>query len=639
MKVRHLIASFLIASALSVLAAQPAWGKDKWIKLTTRNFNIVSNADESDSRELALKLEQFRLVFSQLFSTRAADSVPVTVMVFRSDGAFTPFKPLYNGKPANLAGYFQPGRDENVIALNIAGNELRPMAVIFHEYTHLLTSFAAREWPAWLKEGVAELYSTFAVKKNEVTLGAPVSSHVYLLRDNRVMPLASLFEVARGSPEYNEGKKQGVFYAQSWALTHYLMFGDKMARQQQLVKFVDLLMSGTSAERAFAEAFKTDYASMEKELRRYVGRDSYSVATLTLTSTQVDGQIDVRPLADAEVQFYLGNLLFRTRRADEAETYFKRAAELDPNLARPHEGLGFLAMQRDKFAEAKEQFKQAAALGSKNHLAHYYYAEALQREALQGSGGRGLNPELARTIVDELKESIKLMPSFAYSYNLLGYVRLATGENLEEGAQMAGHALKLEPQNKHFALALAQIQMRLQDYVAAKKTLEPLLAGDDDSAVKSSATSMMTLIESYTRPVADSRAESETTSTSAEASTAPKLIRKGADGEGETTGARDVGGADPNSRPTLKLEGVETIGGMLSVIECDNGMVLALRTGEKLLRYSVSDVAKLQFFSQDPDFKGNIGCGPINLRAYIYFKPLSGQTSFAGDAVAVELIK
>jgi hypothetical protein len=68
-------------------------------------------------------------------------------------------------------------------------------------------------------------------------------------------------------------------------------------------------------------------------------------------------------------------------------------------------------------------------------------------------------------------------------------------------------------------------------------------------------------------------------------------------------------------------------------------MVLAFRTREKLLRYTVSDVANLQFVSQDPEFKGNIGCGPINLKAYLYFKPAAGQTRFAGDAVAVEFVK
>ena len=68
-------------------------------------------------------------------------------------------------------------------------------------------------------------------------------------------------------------------------------------------------------------------------------------------------------------------------------------------------------------------------------------------------------------------------------------------------------------------------------------------------------------------------------------------------------------------------------------------MTLVLRTRDKVLRFTVGDVTRLQFYSQDPQFKGDIGCGPINLKAYVYFKTIPGQTRFAGDAVGVELAK
>src|SRR5262247_532170 len=104
--IRRSVFSFALAIAMGGLFSQGAAAKDKWINLHTRNFNIVSNADEGATRQLATNLEQFRYVFSQILNTRAVAPVPVTVIVFKSDGAFKPFKPLYNGKPANVAGYF-----------------------------------------------------------------------------------------------------------------------------------------------------------------------------------------------------------------------------------------------------------------------------------------------------------------------------------------------------------------------------------------------------------------------------------------------------------------------------------------------------------------------------------------------------
>ena len=62
MKSLRLKAFFVIGFAAIVLQANTVLAKDKWINLSTKNFNIISNADEGGSRKLALKLEQFHYV-------------------------------------------------------------------------------------------------------------------------------------------------------------------------------------------------------------------------------------------------------------------------------------------------------------------------------------------------------------------------------------------------------------------------------------------------------------------------------------------------------------------------------------------------------------------------------------------------
>jgi tetratricopeptide (TPR) repeat protein len=615
----HLKTVLVLACLAVVLSAAPARAKDKWINLTTKNFNIISNADEGETRKLALKLEQFHYVFSKLFKLPAVRAVPTTVMVFKNDGSFKPYKPLYNGKPSNVAGYFQPGQDENLIALDISANDQRPMSVIYHEYTHLLTSVTPREWPLWLKEGLAELYSSFDVKDNKVTLGAPIDNHVFLLRENKFIPLQTLFNVHHESSIYNERDKQSIFYAESWALCHYFAFGDKTLRRPQLIDFINQFNKGVEVNTAFTAAFKSDMAAVEKQLRSYIGNSSYTINVYTLGTTEGEKEMSVRPVSEAEAQFYLGNLLARTNRLDEGEAMFKQAIALDPEMPRSYEGLGFVATRRNKFDEAMEQFKQAATRGSKNYLAHYYYAEALQRHAVGP-----LTPALAQQVADELKTSIKLMPTFAHAYYALGFLSLATGEGLKEGAEHVKTALRIEPQTVHFALTLAQIQARMQDYEAARKTLAPLLALDSDPGLKAAAESTMKMIDYYTRPASDggSRSERSTESgsgsvTSSESSPAPpRLVR----------------------RPSLRFAGTQTIRGVLASIECKNGKwTLVVNTANDLLRFTVSDKDKLEFYSQDPSFEaGTINCGNVNKIALIYFKPMAGQSKFAGDAVAVE---
>ena len=639
---KRLLSFAFVACTLVNLAAASVAAKDKWINLRTKNFNIVGNASEGEARQLALKLEQFRLIISKLTNTQEITRVPITVVLFKSDGSFKPFKPLYNGKPANLSGFFQQSDDENLIALDMTASEEYPMALIFHEYAHLLTAYTPSAWPLWLKEGLAEFYSTFDVKNNEVLIGRPVSSHLLLLRQNKFVPFKTLFSIGHDSPIYNEREKQGIFYAESWALSHYLMFGNNHARQPQITRFLALLDGGAKVEEAFSEAFKTDFLTLEKELRRYIEKDSYPAMLYRLKATEGEKEVSIRPMSDAEVQYNLGNLLMRVNRLDDAETYFSQAAALDAGLAGPHEGRGLIAMRRNKYQEAKEHFRRASALGSQNHLVHYYYAESIQRE-LQGNraGVVFIQSDIARTMIDELRTAIKLMPGFGPAYNLLGFVYLASGENLSEGVEVMKTALKLEPQNKAFAITLAELQLRIQDYAGARKTLEPLIAADDEPRLKEQAKSIMSMVDRSSRRDASAGTPSAGQSSSeSEPTTGPRLKRKfnaTVDRSAPATGKTDR--SLPSDGPTMKLDGTEVVAGTLAAIECDQGgMVLAVKTGDTLLRFTVSDPVELQFFTRDPQFNPRIGCGPINLAAFIHFKPVAGG-KYAGDAVAVEFMK
>src|SRR5215211_6780115 len=87
---------FLVVSQQSAVAA-----KDTWVSVRTKNFLLLGNAGEKDIKRVALKLEQFREVFTRLFPhLRFNSPVPTTVIVFKSDNSYKPFKPH-----ANTAGY------------------------------------------------------------------------------------------------------------------------------------------------------------------------------------------------------------------------------------------------------------------------------------------------------------------------------------------------------------------------------------------------------------------------------------------------------------------------------------------------------------------------------------------------------
>ena len=67
--------------------------------------------------------------------------------------------------------------------------------------------------------------------EREAKLGRVKEEHVYDLRE-RFIPLAELLAVDHKSPLYNEGDRRGVFYAESWALVHYLLIGNPKRKGQ-----------------------------------------------------------------------------------------------------------------------------------------------------------------------------------------------------------------------------------------------------------------------------------------------------------------------------------------------------------------------------------------------------------------------
>src|SRR5207249_4069641 len=133
-----------------------------------------------------------------------------------------PFLPQRNGRPAALRGYFHRDADGYAIAMALDEGE-ESSSIVFHEYAHLLLQ-RGRILPIWLNEGLAEYFSTFALSSRGRTadIGRPVERHVRLLRD-RFLPLTAVLSVNAQSDLYDEGERRSVFYAEAWALTHYLL--------------------------------------------------------------------------------------------------------------------------------------------------------------------------------------------------------------------------------------------------------------------------------------------------------------------------------------------------------------------------------------------------------------------------------
>jgi tetratricopeptide (TPR) repeat protein len=468
--------------------------RDNWRSVRTNNLFVIGNADPEKLRQVAAWLEFFHSAFGRLVSRNVLDaSVPTTVILFRDEASFTPFKPLYQGRPANVAGFFQPGEDLNYIAISLDAGERDPFSTAFHEYVHLHLRDNVPNTPLWLNEGLAEFYGTMQFAGGEVTLGAPLNHYIRLLRDQEMLPLASLFSIGTNSPHYNEQEKSGIFYGQSWALVHYLMLGGGNNRQEQFRRFLSQISRGDAPARALEDSFGMTLAAVENELKAYVRRGEF--ASLRIASADPEAYASYTAmqrtsLTEAEANFYLGDLLFHINREADAERYLKQAIALDPKLLQAHAALGLIYVYQRKYADAKKHLQRATE-SQQSYLIHYLYAFVLSREAVNSNGRiTDYSPESAALMREHLLKSIKLSSSYAPSHYLLALVDVVTNERLDEALEMAQKARQLAPGKTSYALLVAQIHLRRSETAEARNILEPLTRSSD-TAVRSEAQDLL----------------------------------------------------------------------------------------------------------------------------------------------------
>ena len=488
-----LLTVFLTVSVASNALTVGAQTRDNWRSVRTNNLFVIGNADPEKLRQVAAWLEFFHSAFGRLVSRNVLDaSVPTTVILFRDEASFVPFKPLYQGRPANVAGFFQPGEDVNYIAISLDPGHRDPFSTAFHEYVHLHLKDNVPGTPLWLNEGLAEFYGTMQFSGGEATLGAPLNHYIRLLRQEEMLPLSTLFSIGTNSPHYNEQEKSGIFYGQSWALVHYLMLGGGN-RQEQFRRFLSQVSRGDAPARALEESFGMSIDAVEKGLADYLRRGEFSALRIASADPEAYAAYTAMQrtsLTDAEANFYLGDLLFHINREADAERYLKQAVSLDPKLLQAQAQLGLIYVYQKKYAEAKKHLQRATE-SPQSYLIHYLYAFVLSREAVSPTGRiHDYAPDVAAAMRENLLKSIKLSSSYAPSYYLLAVVDLVINQNLDEALEMAQKARQLAPGKASYSLLLAQVHLRRSETVDARNILESLTRSSD-SAVKNEAQDLL----------------------------------------------------------------------------------------------------------------------------------------------------
>jgi tetratricopeptide (TPR) repeat protein len=565
--------------------ASLASARDKtetWIQVSSPHFVVVTNSSEKQGRRVADQFKRMRSVFHAAFPKAQIDpGAPIVVLAAKDEKTFRDLEPeAYLAKGSlKLGGLFLRAQDKNYVLLRLDAEGEHPYAIVYHEYTHLLLSKSEDFMPLWMNEGLAEFYQNTEIHEKDASLGQPSRENILWLRQNRLLPLDVLFSVNRTSPYYHEENKGSIFYAQSWALTHYLEMTDFANKSHRMSDYLALVSQQVDPVTAGTRTFG-DPKKLQQELESYIRQTSGFRYIKMETTTEVDDSaFKMQLLTGAQSDALRADFLAYNRRTADAEALLDHVLQGDPNNVSAHETKGFLEFQQRHFEEAKTWYAKAVQLDLQSYLAHYYFA-AISMSHFEDASDQD-------QIENSLRQAIKLNPLFAPPFDRLAVFLAMRHENLDEARMMGLTAISLEPANVGYRVNMANVYMTMEKGESAVQVLRNAAkvakTPEESRMVNAALMHAQEYVEAqarfaeHDRGIADEEKADDGDATVSMTSTAPRLTRQ----------------------PEFVARGPHRfVEGVLKNVHCDNpALDLTVNSNGKLIALHVDSYLKISFSS------------------------------------------
>lgn len=445
------IFEILIAVALLFFSGRNA-SAASWLKLTSPNFELFTTTSEKKGREAILYFEQVRDLFLRIRPGSLANPLPVRLIAFQSEKEYKRFR-----INEFASAYYIGGDTRDYIVMGDIAADHFPVAV--HEYSHLLIQHAGLKLPRWLDEGWADVNSTMLPEGSRITIGSLIPGRMRTLNENKWMGMEALLAVAHDSPEYNEKGKAGVFYAQSWLLTHMLYLSNTYRPQFSI--FLARVIATNSSESAFREVYGKSLVDVSKDLEAYAVSNSVNIAVFEGKLEKPSERPLAQPASDLEAGIVQADLLNYLRKPVEAKAIYDRLALDNPKSWEVEQALGYLAWRAGQTQAAKQHFAQSVNLGCKDGQAYFDYAKLLQ--------GERANDALLKSV---LTKAVELRPDLTDARLLLGFHYYNLHE-FPNAIDQLGKVKNVPPERAaSFFQVLAYSQLEMGNKTAARSHAE-----------------------------------------------------------------------------------------------------------------------------------------------------------------------
>jgi hypothetical protein len=443
-----------LISTLVLLLAGVSFAFDKpFTEVRSPNFRVLTNGSEHDARRIALEFEQMRAVFAVGFpNMRLSTGAPLLIFAVQTENDMKALAPAMwkNHKGPLPAGYFDHGWEKQFAIVRIDADVPGAYNVVYHEYVHSLLHTNFRWLPTWLDEGLAEFYGNTRFEPKKSYVGAP-STRVYQLQNRALIRLETLLVVNPWTYYRGDENQIATFYAESWALVHYLVFGQDMELGKKLSHFYAQLQAGDQQIKAFREAFG-DLKKVEDGLQKYIQAFAFHAYALENLTAIQEKDFPSRKLTKAESDSEIAGYRLWGHDIPEATDLVERALQEDPALGAAHEEKAFIKFREGKDEDALREFTRACELDKTLYLSQYFKAMMTAKRE---------TPEQREALRTELQQIKQINPQFAPAYVQLAMLFIADGQGTR-ALVAARKAEQLEPTRAGYHLLSGEILLRMK---------------------------------------------------------------------------------------------------------------------------------------------------------------------------------
>ncbi len=589
------------------------------MEVRSNHFVVLTDADTKHGRDVVYRFEQVRYAFGALLQKSTVNlPVPLQVIGFRSRNELMQYAPLYQGKPVDMAGFFEASPDRDFIALDLSTDD---WSTPLHEYTHALVHGNFPPVPAWFDEGLAEYFATLKIANDGLEIGNISEANRLTLANTPWMSLEELFLVQTDSDVYNQRKGRAIFYAESWLVVHYLMSKQQLAEMFNYLQLTQIKQ--VPAPEAIEQAFGMTAEQFEKNLHDYF-RNPLRVQKLQPLVLDYSGfpfnKVDLAT-ANAEVaDLHAHSRDYRQQAMGE----LKEVLRSDPDNPIANRALAYLYIDSKDFDNAGDCIRRAMSAAPKDPEPHYLFALNVKEKAESEERLPGAAVSMQR----ELETAVAIYPEYADAYNLLAYA-YALDQRYPQAITNAQKAVQLYPGHDQYALDLARYYADAGQFDKATAVLNRVKNSPDPKIATAANNDLQSMQAKQSQYLQEKRANGMMAERYKQDLTSPQW--QAAPGE-KVASLDDLTAAANAQSQTTKVRPTKYLYAELMSVDCSSPprATLNLNADGRRLRLNAPDAKQVIVVGSEETFS----CDWRNRKVLVNYKP-GAQSD--GELVTVEL--